>query len=133
MIHRLASAAVVILAVGLPLSPESLAAQPPAAPRYFICPVTTELHRQLVPAETDLCVVMDTSAAVTPAGISADDLKFKKLRTELSKQKVAKTRLHFHLFYGNTEPGREEEHKLLHYAAVGLGHDMGFRQVTASE
>jgi hypothetical protein len=126
MIARSAGAA---LALGLLLGPAALADE---TPRYFIHPVTTDLQRQLVPPKTDLCVLMDATAALKDNEVSADSLGLDRLKADLVKQKVGQTNLHFHLYYGTAYgAGRDGQARLVHHAVIGFAHELGFPKVTA--
>lgn len=114
-----------------PLGPSAAAGEDPT-PRYFVCPVKTDLQERLVPPKTDVCVVVDASAALrdkelTPAGLSLD-----WLRTDLRKLKTDRTTLHFHLFCGAVPADRDAASRMAHYAVIGFAHELGFPKVTAS-
>jgi hypothetical protein len=116
----------------LPGIPSARGEDPPPVPPYLIYPVATDLQRQLLPAKTDLCVVLNTTEALKGEKLATEKVGIKELRKDLLRPRMERTVLHFHLFCEDIGPDREEERRILHYALIGFAHELGYPKVTAS-
>jgi hypothetical protein len=121
--------------------PGALAQAPPSpTPRYRIYGVTTELQRRLIPVhtsgkappETQLLVVVDTTATLRADGIAVEGLSLSELWQDLSKRKVPRGHLHITVYYPpSTHVRTLQEKTLVRYALMGMAHDAGFPTVTS--
>ena len=108
---------------------------PPSNPaknaKYFIYVVQTDLQRELIPAKSDVFVLLDTTAIFDRGKVALSELKLLELREQLLARKKANAKLHFTLFYKRGDGNETDQQEVLRYAMIGFGHEAGFAKVTA--